>query len=117
MSIPPVAGCPHSGLYPGLCMYCSIHVSGTDVAVATGTDVAVESAGAVAVGPDGAVAVGAGDVAVGASDVAVGALVAVGSSPPAHARATTARVAARIATMGRTLQLCRNTCPPWLLGE
>jgi hypothetical protein len=82
-------------------MYCSIHVSGTDVAVATGTDVAVESAGAVAVGPDGAVAVGAGDVAVGA-------LVAVGSSPPAHARATTATVAANTAINGLILNTSRT---------
>jgi hypothetical protein len=81
-------------------MYRSIH--GKDSRSTSGTGVAVVSATAVAVAP-----AGAGDVAVGAGEVAVGGLVGVASSP-AHARATTIMVAARIAIMGLKCNELRN---------
>jgi hypothetical protein len=101
LKIPPVLGSPHSGLYPGLCKYLSIHVpAGTSVA-ATGTAVAVDPAGTVAVGPVGT------DVAVGAGDVDVACVVGVAESP-AHASATVNMSTTRIAIIGFVLYVFRN---------
>ena len=82
-------------------MYFSIQVAGTAVAASTGTAVA-------SVVP---VPVAAAVVAVGAGDVAVGALVAVGSAPPAQARAATIMTAAKTAIIGRSLNALSKLIP------